>query len=222
VRHHQTFAAAAAVFALAACKENSETHTVDGWLGEPTHLAISGSYQGTVFDVDLKGDTAAGVRCVRFYTPIAGTQPDAAGNYDTSQLYFVMMEIGALIDVEGSPKQFTIAYWRHDMGAGTDLQVVGRTFGTTIPSGQTWSDINVFDPGTDILSGIESAAESGTVSMKLNTGVADANGIFKPTGGRTGAYYDVSWGPDDNLNVSASADCLTAPLALWAQSRIMP
>lgn len=196
--------------------------TVDHWLGDSPHLAISGTFQGQVFDVDLQGSAAAGVYCNRTYAPMPGTEPDANGVYDTSQVYFVMKELGGVIDLDGTPTEFTISYWRHDIAAGTDLTVVPRVFGTSIPDGQTWSDINLFAPGTNVLSGVESAAASGTVSMKLNTGTPDANGIMIPTGGRTGEFISVSWGPGEALDVSATADCNDAMVASWPQTRILP
>jgi hypothetical protein len=185
-------------------------------------MAVSGSFQGQAFDVHLEGDAASGVWCDRFYTPLPGTSPDSAGNYDTSKMYFVMKELGAVIDLGGTPTAFTISYWRHDMPAGTDLKVIAREFGTAIPAGETWSDINLYAPGADSLSGIESAAVSGTVSIKLNDGTPDANGVVIPTGGRSGEYIAVRWGPHDFLNVSATANCNPAIPAPWAQSRILP
>lgn len=207
---------------LAACGNAAEdsTPSVDEWLGESTHLAITGSYQGTALNIRLEGDAAAGVHCESLYAPLPGTVPDAEGNYDTSQLYFVFKEVGALIDWGGQPKEFTISYWRHDVPADTTLEVVPRVFGSAIPEGQTWSDINVFDPGTDLLSGIESAASSGTVEMKMATGVPDDNGVYIASA-RTGEFLSVSWGPEDNLNVSATADC-TSGVQVWPQTRLLP
>lgn len=210
------------VILLAGCGSTSSQPKVTHWLGDSTHLAISGSFQSQTFDVDLKDATASTVYCNRFYAPLPGTAPDAAGNYDTSKVYFVMKELGGVIDLEGTPKEFAISYWRHDVPAGTDLMVVPRLFGTSIPQGQTWSDINVFTPGTDNLSGIESAAASGTVSMKLNTGTPDQGGILIPSGGRTGEYISITWGPHDFLNVSSTSDCNPAIVATWPQSRLSP
>jgi hypothetical protein len=200
---------------------DSGSNAVTGWLGESPHLAITGtlatvgSSPNQTFDVHLEGDKAANIYCHRFYTPIEGAMPDGEGNYDTSQLYFAMKELGGVVDVGGVQKEFTISYWRHDVAAGTDLQVVPRVFRTPIPEGKTWSDVNIFDPGTDLLAGIETAAASGTVSMKLNTGTPDDNGVVIPSGGRTGEFISVSWGPHDNLSVSATADCITL-MAPWA------
>jgi hypothetical protein len=195
---------------------------VNGWQGEATHLAITGTFQGMTFDVHQTGAAAAGVHCSRLYAPLPGTQPDAAGNYDTSQMYFVFKELGGVIDLGGTPTEFTIAYWRHDVAAGTELQVIPRLFGTSIPAGQTWSDINLFAPGQNDLSGIESAAASGTVSMKLNTGTTDAGGIFIPSGGRTGEYVAVSWGPHETLHISSTADCNPAIVVTWPQGALHP
>ena len=208
--------------AIAGCGGGASKPSVDHWLGDSPHLAISGTFQGQTFDVNLQGAAAAGIFCHRFYTPLPGTQPDANGNYDTSQMYFTMKELGGVIDLEGTPTSFTISYWRHDVAAGSDLVVIPRTFGTAIPEGQTWSDINLFPPGADDLAGVESAAASGTVSMKLNTGTPDQNGIVIPADGRTGELITVSWGPNDNLNVSATADCSHYIPAPWAQTRLLP
>jgi hypothetical protein len=214
---------ATSFFAFAACGGGSSNKAaVDHWLGDTPHLAISGTFQGQTFDVNLQGDAASGIFCHRFYCPLVGTQPDASGNYDTSQMYFTMKELGGVIDLEGTPTTFTISYWRHDVAAGTDLTVIPRTFGTAIPDGETWSDINLFPPGADDLTGIESASASGIVSMKLNTGTPDQGGIVIPSGGRTGEFFAVSWGPTDNLNVSATADCSPYIPAPWAQSRLLP
>jgi len=207
---------------LAGCGGGSSGPSVTKWQGDSTHMAISGSFQTQAFEVDLKGATASGVYCNRFYAPLPGTAPDAAGKYDTSKVYFVMKELGAVIDLDGTPTEFTISYWRHDVDAGTKLTVVPRTFGTSIPAGQTWSDINLFMPGTDVLSGLESAASSGTVSMELNTGATDQNGILKPSGVRTGEYISVVWGPHDFLNISATSDCGPPIVVTWPQSRLSP
>ena len=208
---------------LAGCGTSDEgTASVEEWLGDSTHFAVSGSFQGEVFDARLEGEAAAGVYCHRFYAPMPGSLPDDDGVYDSSQVYFVMKELGAVIDLEGEPKEFTISYWRHDPPAGSALEVIPRVFGSTIPAGQTWSDINLFEPGGDELSGVESAASSGSVTLHVNTGSPDANGIMIPHGGRTGEFVSVSWGPDEHLNVSATADCSAAEMAPWAQSRILP
>jgi hypothetical protein len=210
------------VTTLAACGSGNEGGSVTHWLGESPHLAISGTFQGQTFDVNLQGDAASGVWCERYYAPLPGTQPNASGMYDTSKMYFVMKELGGVIDLEGTPTAFTISYWRHDEAAGTDLHVVPREFGTAIAAGNTWSDINIYAPGADSLSGVESAAASGTVSMKLNDGTPDANGIVIPSGGRTGEYVSVTWGPHDFLNISATSDCRPAIPAPWAQARLLP
>lgn len=218
---------------LVACGSSPDAGSaeVTQWLGEATHLAISGTLQGHTYNVHLEGDKASGVYCNRFYTPLPGTQPDAQGGYDTSQVYFVMKELGAVIDVDGTPKEFTISYWRHDVAAGTDLTVIPRVFYSEmvsgsglIPEGKTWSDVNLFDPGGSNLIGLETAAASGTVSMKLNTGVPDEGHVMVPTGGRTGEFISVSWGPNEALKISATADCFTVPAnaTVWAQSRIKP
>lgn len=213
---------AAAIAVGCGSAHDTNSSAVTQWLGESTHLAISGtlatvgSSPNQTFDVHLEGDAASGVYCHRFYAPAVGAMPDAEGNYDTSQVYFAMKELGGVIDLGGQKKEFTISYWRHDVPANTDLTVIPRAFGTPIPEGQTWSDINIFDPGADVLSGIETAAASGTVSMKLNVGTPDSNGMIA-SGGRTGEFISVSWGPHDNLSVSTTADCTTIyPLAAWA------
>lgn len=196
--------------------------SVDHWLGDATHLAITGTFQDKTFNVHMEGAAAEGIYCNRFYSPVPGTQPDANGNYDTGRLYFVMKELGGVIDLDGTPTEFTISYWRHDIAAGASLEVIPRVFGTSIPDGQTWSDINLFAPGAGTLTGIESAASSGNVSMKLNTGMPDANGIMVPSGGRTGEFVSVTWGPHEVLNVSSTADCTTVPIMTWPQSRLLP
>jgi hypothetical protein len=207
---------------LAGCsKDEEQGPSLTRWLGEQTHLAITGTFQGKTFDVHLEGEDA-GIYCDRFYTPLPGNAPDAEGNYDTSQLYFTMKELGAVIELEGQPTQFTISYWRHDVPAGTTLEVIPRVFGSSIPAGKTWSDINLFAPGADDLSGVEQAAESGTVKLELNTGDPDANGVMIPDGGRTGIFTDVSWGPQDHLTISSTSDCRQATMAPWAQSRLLP
>lgn len=191
------------------------------WLGEDTHFAVSGTFQGTTFDVLLEGEAASSIYCNRFYAPLPGEMPDAEGNYGGDQVYFAMKEIGAIFDVNGEPKEFTVAYWRHDMGAGTELEIVPRNFGDVIPAGKTWSDINIFDPGTNILSGVESAASSGVVKLELNTGSPDASGVMIPSGGRTGEFVSMSWGPREALQISATADCNTLVVE-WAQDLVAP
>lgn len=200
---------------------DSGTGAFNSWLGEASHLRIVGTFQQKTFDVDLKGDAAKGIYCHRFYAPLPGTQPDAMGKYDTSKVFFAMKEMGGVIDIDGKPQEFTIAYWRHDMPAGTDLEVVARVMGSTIATGQTWSDINIFEPGKDVLSGVESAAATGTVSMKMNTGTPDANGIVM-AGGRTGEFISVVWGPGESLKVSATADCNVTLVVPWPGIWIKP
>ena len=220
--HRVSILVALSVSVLAGCGAASSGASVTKWQGDTTHLAVSGSFQGQTFDVNLQGAAASGVYCNYIYAPLPGTAPDSAGNYDTSKLYFVMKELGGVIDLEGTPKEFTISYWRHDVRAGTDLKVIPRLFGTSIPEGETWSDINLFTPGTDNLSGLESAAASGTVSVKLNTGTPDQNGIFIASGVRTGEFVSVVWGPHDFLNVSSTSDCNPALIGTWPQSRLLP
>lgn len=215
--------AVAALIVVAGCSSGTDEGqpTVTQWLGEQPHLAISGTFQEQTFDVHLEGD-AAGVHCERYYAPLPGAAPDADGNYDTSQVYFVMKELGAVIDLDGVATEFSISYWRHDIAADQQLTVVPRTFGTALPEGETWSDVDLFAVGAEPTSGIESAASSGTVSMRLNTGLPDANGVMIPDGGRTGEFISVTWGPRESLNVSASADCGPSQVVPWAAARILP
>lgn len=217
-----TVSVVCAALVLAACgNDDEQPAAVTSWLGEETHFAITGTFQNKTFDAHLEGDDA-GIFCDRFYAPLPGTMPDESGNYDTSQLYFAMKELGAVIELEGQPTALTISYWRHDVPTSGTLEVIPRIFGTALPEGKTWSDINIYAPGTDDLSGVESAAESGTVRLELNTGEPDENGIMIPEGGRTGLFASVSWGPQDNLAISATSDCGEAEMAPWAQSRILP
>lgn len=210
-----------AVLALAGCsKDDEQPAALTSWLGEQTHFSVTGTFQNKTFDTHLEGDDA-GIYCDRNYAPMPGTMPDAEGNYDTSRLYFAMKELGAVIEVEGQPMHFKLSYWRHDLPSGT-LEVVPSNYGTALPAGKTWSDIKLFTPGNDDLSGVVSAAESGTVRLELNTGEPDANGIMIPDGGRTGLFASIGWGPQDKLAVSVTADCGEAAMAPWAQSRILP
>lgn len=207
---------------LGACSSaEGENAGVTEWLGDETHLAISGAFQGSTFDVHLEGAEADSVYCNRFYTPLPGATPDAEGNYDGTQVYFAMKELGGIINFEGEPKEFTIAYWRHDVAEGTELDVIPRQFGESIPEGKTWSDINMFNPGENLLSGVESAASSGTVKLLLNSGSPDASGVMRPSGGRTGEFVSVSWGPRESLNISATADCVSMVVP-WAQDLVAP
>jgi hypothetical protein len=205
------------------CRGNADSGSsaLSAWLGDATHLAVEGTFQQKTFNIHLEGDAAKSVYCHRFYAPLPGQQPDAMGQYDTSQVYFAMKELGGVIELDGKPQEFNISYWRNDVPAGSSLEVVARSFGTSIAKGQTWSDINIFEPGMDVLSGIESAAASGTVSIKVNTGTPDKNGIVM-SGGRTGEFISVIWGPAESLKVSATADCTLALVVPWAAPLIKP
>jgi len=220
----KVLAVGCALVALAGCGSTPEedTGSVDQWLGDSAHLAISGTFEGKNLDTRLEGEAASSVYCNRVYAPLPGSEPDAEGKYDTSQVYFVFREIGGIIDVDGTATEFAVSHWRHEVPAGTDMPVVPRVYGTAIAAGETWSDINLFEPGTASISGVESAALSGTVSVELYTGVPDAGGIFVPEGGRAGGFWKLSWGPNDNLTVSATADCRPSQLLTWPQARLVP
>lgn len=57
-----------------------------------------GSFQNKTFDIHLEGEDA-GIDCERFYAPPPGTAANSSGNYDTSQLYFAVKELGAVIEL---------------------------------------------------------------------------------------------------------------------------
>jgi len=133
-----------------------------------------------------------------------------------------MKEIGIVVDYEGKPTDVSVGYWRHDAQAGTSLDVIPRQQGTSIPEGKTWVDFELSEPNSMGPNGIEKAAESGTFQMKLNTGTPDQGGVYIPTGGRTGEFINVSWGPQENLTISVTSDCQDAELAMWGRQVAPP
>lgn len=206
---------------LAGCNNSEEdSGKVTQWLGDETHLAVSGTVQGTTFDVLLQGNEASNLYCNRFYTPRLGEMPAEDGTYTDDQLFYAMSEVGGVIDMNGEAKEFTFGYWRHDMPSGTVLDVVPREFGAAIPQGKTWADFNLFNPGDHILSGLESAASSGTVEFLLNDGPIDDGGVMR-SDGRLGLFADVSWGPREDLVVSVTADCQSV-FVPWASDLVQP
>jgi hypothetical protein len=68
---------------------------------------------------------------------------------------------------------------------------------------------------------VEKAAETGQLNMKLNVGTPDSNGVFIPSGGKTGQFMDLTWGPDEHLTISATAECESV-IAVWAARSISP
>jgi hypothetical protein len=201
-----------------------DTGKLDQWLGDSPHFAVSGNFHGKAINIRLEGEAAkaAGIRCVRNYAPLPGTQPGADGKYDTSKVYFVMKEIGLVADFEGKPTDISVGYWGNDPAAGTNLEVIPRQQGTQIPVGKAWIDFELSEPGASGPNGIEKAAESGTLQMNLNSGTPDQNGIFIPTGGRTGEFLTVSWGPQESLTISTTSDCQDAEVVTWAQRVVLP
>jgi len=197
--------------------DDAQSSELTQWLGDTPHFAVSGTFQGKSMNIRLEKDaaTAAGVYCKRNYAPLPGNVPDATGKFDESKVYFAMKELGAIVELDGQKRDISFGNWRHNPVAGTSLTVVPRTFGTAVPAGQTWVDIGIIEPGMAPTSGIESAAESGTVTMKLNTAATASSEDTYATGGTIGAFYTLSWGPTDKLTVSATAECqdLMAP---WA------
>jgi hypothetical protein len=210
-------------FAVAGCggAADEEDKVLDQWLGESTHFAVSGTFEGKPMNIRLDGETAKGVKCTRSYAPLPGAKPNADGKYDTSQMYFVTKEISAVIEFDGVPTEFAVGYWRHDAPAGTTLEIIPRKQGNPIPEGQTWVDVEMGDPNVEGPAPINKAAETGTVSIKLNSGVADQGGVYIPSGGRAGEFLTLNWGPKENLKVSATADCEDSEVVLWA-SRVVP
>jgi hypothetical protein len=212
------------VLASAGCGAAAEqdTATITQWLGDSPHFAVSGSFNGKPIYLRLEGDAAKAVRCTRNYSPLPGVMPNADGKYDTSQMYFVMKEIGIVVDYDGKPTDISVGYWRHDPAAGTSLEVIPRQQGTSIPAGKTWVDFELSEPNATGPSGIEKAAESGSLQMNLNSGTPDQGGVYIPTGGRTGEFVTVSWGPQENLTISVTADCQDAELAMWGRQVAPP
>lgn len=206
---------------LAGCNEsNDDSATITQWLGEETHFVASGTVQGNVFDVRLEGSDAAGVYCNRFYTPLPGEMPAEDGTYTSDQVYYAMSMIGGIVQVNGETKEFNVVYWKHDLAGGSVLEVVPREFGGSIPAGKTWANINLFQPGEHILSGLETAASSGTVELLLNDGPTDENGVMR-TGGKIGVFMDLSWGPREDLVASVTADCQSI-IVPWATDLVQP
>jgi hypothetical protein len=222
VHHFVTVSLLATVVgAGCAAAPEEDIGTLNQWLGETPHFAVSGTFDGKPMNLRFEGDAAKHVRCTRNYAPLPGSQPNADGKYDTSQMYFVMKEIGIVADFEGKPTDISVGYWRNDVPAGMDLEVIPRQTGTPIPAGKTWVDFELSEPNATGPNGIEKAAESGTLSMKLNSGTPDQNGIFIPTGGRTGEFITISWGPQESLTISTTSDCQDAEVVTWAH-RVAP
>jgi hypothetical protein len=195
---------------------DDDVTTVSQWLGDKLHFAVSGTFNGKPMNLRLEGDAAKHVRCTRNYGPLPGVKPDADGKYDTSQVYFVMKECGIVTDVEGVPTDVSVGYWGNDPAAGTTLEVIPRTQGMPVPVGQAFVDFELSEPGAMGPTGIEKAAERGTVELKLNSGMPDQNGIVVPTGGRTGEFISINWGPQESLTISLTAEGEDAQFAPWA------
>ena len=205
-----------------AAPDQEETGNVTQWLGDKLHFAVSGNFNGKPINIRLEGDAAKHVRCTRNYGPLPGVKPDAEGKYDTSQLYFVMKECGIVTDVEGVPTDVSVGYWGNDPAAGTTLDVIPRMTGMPVPEGKAFVDFELSEPGASGPSGIEKAAERGTVELKLNTGTPDQNGVFIPTGGRTGEFISINWGPQESLTISLTADGEDSLFAPWATRQYPP
>jgi hypothetical protein len=201
-----------------------DTAKLDQWLGDNVHFAVSGNFHGKAINIRVEGESAkaAGVRCTRNYAPLPGSQPDAEGKYDTSQMYFIMKEIGVVVDFEGKPTDISVGYWGNDPAAGTSLEVIPRQQGTQIPAGKAWVDFELSEPNSSGPNGIEKAAEGGTLQMNLNSGTPDPGGIFIPPGGRTGEFLTVSWGPQESLTISATSECQSAEVVMWGQRIVLP
>jgi hypothetical protein len=222
---HLTTVSLLALLTAAGCgaaPDQEDTGKVSQWLGDKLHFAVSGTFDGKPMNVRLEGDAAKDVRCTRNYAPRPGEKPNAEGKYDTSQLYFVMKEIGIVTQLDGKPTEVSVGYWRHDVAAGTSLEVIPRVRGTSIPEGKTWVDFELGEPGAMGPTGIEKAAEAGTFEMKLNTGTPDHSGVYIPTGGRTGEFISINWGPQESLTISITSDCQDAEIAPWGPSVAPP
>ena len=216
-------------FIVAGCGSSPDdsTASVDHWLGDTPHFSVVGTFDGHNFDVHLSGDAAiaAQLRCNRAYAPLPGVQPAADGTYDTSQLYFAMKQTRILVEFDGMPMEISTGYWGNDPGAGTDLEVIPRVLGASVPEGQTWVNFQVDQPRSELFSPPTKpvrAAESGTVSIKLNSGTPDQGGIYIPTGGRTGEFFSIVWGPQESLKISATVDCQESAVTPWAVNLIKP
>jgi hypothetical protein len=212
---------------LAGCTNSSddETQSLDQWLGDTPHFAVSGKFDGIDYNHRVQGDAAiaAHLNCIRYYAPLPGALPNAGGTYDASQMYFIMKDMSAVFDVNGKPTEFGTAYWGNDPGVGTDLEVIPMNFGTSIPAGHAWVDFQVEDypkagPPTKPIRG----AEGGTVSLKVSSGSPEPGSAYVATGGRTGVFFSINWGPQESLRISATADCSDSVLALWARTLVLP
>ena len=208
-----------ATLAAAGCgaaPDQDDSGKLSQWLGDNLHFAVSGNFNGKPINIRLEGDAAKHVRCTRNYGPLPGAKLNADGKYDTSQVYFVMKECGIVTDVDGVPTDVSVGYWGNDPAAGTTLEVIPRKHGTPVPVGQAFVDFELSEPGASGPTGIEKAAERGTVELKLNSGMPDQNGIVVPTGGRTGEFISINWGPQEILTISLNAEGEDAQFAPWA------
>jgi hypothetical protein len=227
IHRYGSVASVLALGLLAGCgsaAEDESTSSLTDWLGETTHFVASGTFQGKPIDIRLMGDaaTGAGAYCSRNYAPLPGNVPDAEGKYDLNKMYFAMNEVGAIVELDGQMRDISFGHWRHEPTPGTTLTVVPRTFGAPVPAGQTWVDIGIIEPGKIATSGIESAAESGTFTMKLNTNLGATEDTFVSGGGKMGVFISLSWGPQDKMTVSATVDCRSSVIAPWAPALVAP
>lgn len=212
--------------ALAGCTNSEDdAQSLDGWLGDTPHFAISGKFDGIEYNHRLEGDAAvaAHLSCIRHYAPLPGTRPNAQGKYAPSDMYFIMKDIIAVFELNGKATEFGAAYWGNDPEPGTDLNVIPMNFGNSIPAGTTWMDFQIEDypkagPPTKPVRG----AEGGTVSLKVNSASPEPGSAYVASGGRTGVFVSVHWGPLESLKISATADCADSLLAPWARTLVLP
>lgn len=190
---------------VASCGESSGV----SWAGEEPHVVVSGFIDGESIDLDLRGASAelAGLECTREYeVPVVG------GNPDFTMARNVEIELEGRVEVNGEMRQFQIELKRHntqDDPVGTEIRVIPRdelnppdVNGDTLWLEWEWKDAD----GNDLY---EQAAQSGTVTVQLQSGTPDDSGVIIPEGeGAIGFTIDAYWSPSERMRISISAPCL--------------
>jgi hypothetical protein len=222
-----TFVSLVTAAVLAGCTNapEEETASLDQWLGDTTHFAVSGKFDGMEFNYRTEGEAAvaAHVNCTRHYTPFPGAVPNAQGKYDPSQMYFVMKDTVGIFEINGKLTSLGMGYWWNDPEPGTTLEVIPRITGKSIPTTNAWVDFQIEDyPKEGPPTKPVRSAEGGTVSIKAKSGSPEPGSAYVTSGGRTGFFASINWGPQEYLKVSATADCVDSLYALWARSLIIP
>jgi hypothetical protein len=182
-----------------------EATSLEPWSAD-AHFQVVGTIDGE--DIDIRLDEAselADAVCHRTYeVPMVDSMPQ----YD--QGWLVEIQLQGTVTIGDEMRIFQVELKRHDFQTdpvGAEVRVVPRIEGMDPPEDATWLEWEWHD--LDDVTFFESAAQTGTATLELYTGMPDSTGlVYSEDFGAVGFTLSARWSASEHLDVSFTLPCV--------------